>query len=73
LDDEHSVYSKGLGLFFCRMVMNAHGGRIWLDTNEEGNFFKMSFKTPNHLPAHKDPHENENGNGHSVNNYAKAG
>ncbi|HEX7510185.1 MAG TPA: ATP-binding protein, partial [Chitinivibrionales bacterium] len=63
LDDEHSVYSKGLGLFFCRMVMNAHGGRIWLDTNADGNFFKMSFRTPDHLPAHRDPHENENHNG----------
>jgi len=36
---------KGLGLFFLQDVMNAHGGRIWLDTDPTGNAFKMSFKT----------------------------
>jgi serine/threonine protein kinase/signal transduction histidine kinase/tetratricopeptide (TPR) repeat protein len=37
-------YSKGLGLFFCRMVMLAHKGRIWLDTDVNGNYFKMGFR-----------------------------
>jgi serine/threonine protein kinase/signal transduction histidine kinase/tetratricopeptide (TPR) repeat protein len=39
-----SQYSKGLGLFFCKMVMNAHGGRIWLDTDPTGNCFRLAFK-----------------------------
>jgi signal transduction histidine kinase/tetratricopeptide (TPR) repeat protein len=39
-----SQYSKGLGLFFCKMVMNAHSGRIWLDTDEKGNYFKLAFR-----------------------------
>jgi two-component system sensor histidine kinase KdpD len=39
-----SPYSKGLGLFFCKMVMTAHGGRIWLDTDERGNCFRLGFK-----------------------------
>jgi signal transduction histidine kinase len=39
-----SQYSKGLGLFFCKMVMNAHNGRIWLDTDEKGNYFKLAFR-----------------------------
>jgi signal transduction histidine kinase/tetratricopeptide (TPR) repeat protein len=43
LDNRQSQYSKGLGLFFCRMVMNAHKGRIWVETDELGNYFKLSF------------------------------
>lgn len=43
IDSRQSPYSKGLGLFFCRMVMHAHQGRIWLDTDASGNYFKMAF------------------------------
>lgn len=43
-NSQASQYSKGLGLFFCRMVMNAHGGRIWLDTDATGNYFKLAFR-----------------------------
>ena len=43
IQSRHSHYSKGLGLFFCRMVMNAHRGRIWLDTDPSGNYFKLAF------------------------------
>jgi serine/threonine protein kinase/signal transduction histidine kinase len=44
IETKSSQYSKGLGLFFSKMVMNAHNGRIWLDTDETGNYFKLSFK-----------------------------
>ena len=44
MDGHSTQYSKGLGLFFCQMVMLAHGGRIWLDTDEKGNYFKLGFK-----------------------------
>jgi signal transduction histidine kinase len=44
VDTASSQYSKGLGLFFCKMVMNAHVGRIWLDTDEKGNYFKLAFR-----------------------------
>jgi signal transduction histidine kinase len=46
VDSKASQYSKGLGLFFSKMVMNAHSGRIWLDTDETGNYFKLSFRKP---------------------------
>ena len=48
IEHHHSQYSKGLGLFFCRMVMNAHKGRIWVETDQHGNNFKLAF--PNNLP-----------------------
>ena len=44
IDGKTSQYSKGLGLFFCKMVMTAHKGRIWLDTDQNGNYFKLGFR-----------------------------
>lgn len=44
LESRSSQYSKGLGLFFCRMVLNAHGGKIWVESNEKGNYFKLAFR-----------------------------
>jgi len=39
-----SKYSKGLGLYFCLMAMELHKGRIWVDTDETGNYFHLGFK-----------------------------
>jgi serine/threonine protein kinase/signal transduction histidine kinase len=72
LDDKHSQYSKGLGLFFCRMVMNAHGGRIWLDTDPTGNAFKMSFRTAPYLLINNESPDPVNGGKIWVKKYAKA-
>ncbi|MCX7725226.1 MAG: GAF domain-containing sensor histidine kinase, partial [Chitinispirillaceae bacterium] len=63
IDKKTSQYSKGLGLFFCKMVMNAHGGRIWLETDEKGNYFKMAFpvkkeKLEDHRMANSSIREN---------------
>jgi serine/threonine protein kinase/signal transduction histidine kinase len=44
VEGRQSQYSKGLGLFFCKMVMDAHQGRIWLETDATGNYFKLGFK-----------------------------
>ncbi|MBN2037220.1 MAG: AAA family ATPase [Chitinispirillaceae bacterium] len=44
IDGRASQYSKGLGLFFCKMVMNAHKGRIWVDAEKDGNCFKLGFR-----------------------------
>jgi signal transduction histidine kinase len=43
VERERSQYSKGLGLFFCRMVMDAHGGCIRLAPCESGNLFELVF------------------------------
>jgi signal transduction histidine kinase/serine/threonine protein kinase/tetratricopeptide (TPR) repeat protein len=44
VDNKASHFSKGLGLFFCRMVMTAHQGRIWLESDERGNYFRLGFR-----------------------------
>jgi hypothetical protein len=28
------------------MVMLAHKGRVWVDTDETGNYFKLAFPVP---------------------------
>jgi signal transduction histidine kinase len=49
--DEHTSYSApmdrsswGLGLAICRMIIQAHGGRIWANSNTQGASF--SFVLP---------------------------
>ncbi|MBN2441987.1 MAG: HAMP domain-containing histidine kinase, partial [Spirochaetales bacterium] len=41
--NKRSKYSKGLGLYFCKMAMEMMEGRIWLETDETGNYFKLEF------------------------------
>ena len=53
--------------------MNAHGGRIRLDTDENGNYFKLSFKTPDDIPFDNDEPERENDKKETAKNYAEAG
>lgn len=38
-----SKYSKGLGLYFCKMAMEMQGGSIRVETDETGNYFKLCF------------------------------
>ncbi|HEX2957940.1 MAG TPA: AAA family ATPase [Chitinispirillaceae bacterium] len=46
IENRQTQYSKGLGLFFCKMVMIAHKGRVWVDSDETGNYFKLAFPVP---------------------------
>ena len=36
----------GLGLVFCRLAVEAHGGKIWVEDNEEGQGSKFVFCLP---------------------------
>jgi NtrC-family two-component system sensor histidine kinase KinB len=37
---------KGLGLAFCRLAVQAHGGRIWVEDNADGKGSAFSFTLP---------------------------
>jgi PAS domain S-box-containing protein len=44
-DKSQSTKSGGLGLAFCRLVIEAHGGRIWVDEEHQSGT-KISFAIP---------------------------
>jgi signal transduction histidine kinase len=48
------VRSSGLGLAFCKMVVDAHGGRIWVQSIErQGSSFHvlLPLVPPRNAPA----------------------
>jgi two-component system, OmpR family, sensor histidine kinase VicK len=36
----------GLGLFICKSIIQAHGGRIWAENNFDGKGATFSFTLP---------------------------
>jgi len=42
------VGSSGLGLAFCKMAVQAHGGNIWVESDGSGNGSTFSFSIPAH-------------------------
>jgi signal transduction histidine kinase len=45
--------SSGLGLAFCKLVVDAHGGRIWVQSAGEGKGSAFHFSLPM-KPAHRE-------------------
>jgi signal transduction histidine kinase len=49
------VRSSGLGLAFCKLVVEAHGGRIWVKSGADRQGSAFHFWLPNHPPAASAP------------------
>ena len=47
---ENAPKGVGLGLAFCRLAVNAHGGKIWVES-ESGQGSKFIFTLPVKLEA----------------------
>jgi len=45
--------SSGLGLAFCKLAIDAHGGRIWVQSAGEGKGSSFHFSLPN-KPLHRE-------------------
>ena len=46
-------HGVGLGLAFCKLAVEAHGGRIWVKNNDEGGSM-FTFVLPVEAPATKE-------------------
>ncbi len=57
--DEAAFYadgSSGLGLYFCRLAIQAHGGKIWAEDNAEGQAFQIWLPTGEASPPPTTPY-----------------
>ena len=41
-----SFQGTGLGLYICKNIIDAHGGKIWAKNNEDGKGAIFSFSLP---------------------------
>jgi PAS domain S-box-containing protein len=43
---QHQKKGAGMGLYFCKLAVEAHGGQIWVQDNDEGQGSTFSFTLP---------------------------
>lgn len=64
---ESSISGTGLGLYLCRMLAEAQGGRIWLDRSDvsAGSTFAFALATWPHAPDEQESEPTITSNGHA--------
>ena len=46
IDGERRIHDTGLGLAICKGIVEAHGGRIWAESDGRGRGTKITFSVP---------------------------
>ena len=54
-DGEENVVGEGLGLAICKGIVEAHGGRIWAESDGDGRGTRFTFTIPVAADAADDP------------------
>jgi len=52
-----SEKGTGLGLFICKGIVEAHGGKIWAENNTDGNGTTFTFSLP--ISQHQQQHQEQ--------------